>query len=307
MTQTISSPAAQSRYLTGACFGVATILIWAGWMSITRIGIATALTAADITMLRYGTAGILLLPVVLRHGMGLGRLRRWQLAVLVGGAGAPYAMVASSGLRYAPAADAGVLIPGVMPLFVAILSVLLLGEKIVASRKVGYGLILLGVLAIAGMAVLLPGSGRTPGHLLFLTASFMWASYTVVLRRSGLAPLHAAAIVSVWSAILFLPVYLWLRGPALLDIPLGDSALQAIFQGVLATIMSLYLFGKTIELLGASGGAAFGALVPALAALLAIPVLGEHPSLTDWLGIAAVTAGVYLASGGPVWRLTPRS
>ena len=54
MTQTISSPAAQSRYLTGACFGVATILIWAGWMSITLVGIATALTASDITMLRYG-------------------------------------------------------------------------------------------------------------------------------------------------------------------------------------------------------------------------------------------------------------
>lgn len=295
-----------SRYLAGAIFGLLAILIWAGWMSITRLGISTSLTAADITMLRYGTAGLLLLPVVIRHGLGLDRLRWWQLAVMVGGAGAPYAMIAASGLRYAPAADAGVLIPGVMPLFVAILAVTLLGEKIGTSRKVGYGMILLGVLAIAGLAVLLPGE-RTTGHVLFLTASFMWAGYTIVLRRAGLAPLHAAALVSVGSGIIFLPVYLWMRGAALAGIPLDDILLQAVFQGIFATILSLYLFGKTVALLGASGGAAFGALVPALAALLAIPVLGERPSLTDWLGIASVTAGVYLASGGPVGRLRLRS
>ncbi len=301
MTDTTVDTGGQ-RYLAGALFGLSAILIWAGWMSITRLGISTSLTASDITMLRFGTAGILLLPVVIRHGLGLDRLRWWQLVIMVGGAGAPYAMIAASGLRYAPAADAGVLIPGVMPLFVAILAVTLLGEKIGASRKVGYGMILLGVLAIAGLAVLLPGE-RTTGHALFLTASFMWASYTIVLRRAGLAPLHAAALVSVGSGIMFLPVYLWLRGTALTTVPLHDVVLQAVFQGVFATILSLYLFGKTVALLGASAGAAFGALVPALAALLAIPVLGERPSLTDWLGIAAVTAGVYLASGGPVrWK-----
>jgi len=295
-----------SRYLAGALYGLSAILIWAGWMSVTRLGISTSLTAADITMLRFGTAGILLLPVVIRHGLGLARLRWWQLAIMVGGAGAPYAMIASSGLRYAPAADAGVLIPGVMPLFVAILAVTLLGEKIGASRKAGYGMILLGVLAIAGMAVLVPGQ-RTIGHVLFLTASFMWAGYTIVLRRAGLAPLHAAALVSVGSGIIFLPFYVWLRGTALATVPMNDILLQAVFQGVFATILSLYLFGKTVALLGASGGAAFGALVPALAALLAIPVLGERPSVTDWLGIASVTAGVYLASGGPVRWIRPRS
>lgn len=295
-----------SRYLAGALYGLSAILIWAGWMSVTRLGISTSLTAADITMLRFGTAGILLLPVAIRHGLGLDRLRWWQLAIMVGGAGAPYAMIASSGLRYAPAADAGVLIPGVMPLFVAILAVTLLGEKIGPSRKIGYGMILLGVLAIAGLAVLLPGA-RTTGHVLFLTASFMWASYTIVLRRANLAPLHAAALVSVGSGIIFLPVYLWLRGTALTTIPLNDILLQAVFQGIFATILSLYLFGKAVALLGASGGAAFGALVPALAALLAIPVLGERPSLADWLGIAAVTAGVYLASGGPVAPFRRRS
>jgi drug/metabolite transporter (DMT)-like permease len=48
----------------------------------------------------------------------------------------------------------------------------------------------------------------------------------------------------------------------------------------------------------ALGGSAFGALVPALSALLAVPLVGEWPNRTGWLGIMLISAGVYLASGG---------
>jgi hypothetical protein len=56
--------------------------------------------------------------------------------------------------------------------------------------------------------------------------------------------------------------------------------------------------------LDASDIAAFGALVPALSALFAIPLLEEWPNGTDWVGMALISAGVYLASGGPLgcWR-----
>jgi len=76
--------------------------------------------------------------------------------------------------------------------------------------------------------------------------------------------------------------------------------LQAIFQGLVVTVMSLVLYGRAVALLGASGGAAFGALVPALSALFAIPLLGEWPNRSDWIGIGLISGGVYLASGGPI-------
>jgi len=41
-------------------------------------------------------------------------------------------------------------------------------------------------------------------------------------------------------------------------------------------------------------------LVPALSALLAVPLVGEWPTRADWLGIVLISAGVYLASGGPL-------
>jgi len=143
-------------------------------------------------------------------------------------------------------------------------------------------------------------ASRTFGAMLSLLAAFMWAIFTVVMRRADLDPLHAAALVSVGSLAIYLPVYLAWRGAALAQVPLAELAVQVLFQGVLVTVVSLLFYGRAIALLGAARGAAFGALVPALAALIAIPLLGEWPGATDWLAIVLISAGVYLASGGPM-------
>ena len=92
-------------------------------------------------------------------------------------------------------------------------------------------------------------------------------------------------------------------GATLARAPWGDIALQAIVQGVLTAIVSLLLYGRAVSLLGASSGAAFAALCPAMTALLAIPVLGEWPRAVDWAAITAISVGVYVVSGGPQPRL----
>ena len=299
------SAAATARYVTGALYGVSAVCIWALWIAITRYGVKSSLTAYDLTMLRFATAGLILLPVVLRKGWALERLGWTRLLVLVCGAGAPYVLVASSGLRFAPAAHGGAMMPGVMPLFVALLSLVLFKEKFSPSRKAGYALIAAGVAAIVGVSSL-GVREQTLGHALFLSAAFIWSCYAIALRQSRLDSLHATALVSVGSCVLYLPFYFWSQGLHVLAAPLRDIAFQAVFQGVIVSIVALFLFGKAIETLGASAGAAFGALTPALAALLAIPILGEVPSARDWAAILSVSTGVYLASGGrlPKWGAT---
>ncbi len=47
-------------------------------------------------------------------------------------------------------------------------------------------------------------------------------------------------------------------------------------------------------------------MVPALSALFAIPLLGEWPNRADWAGIILISAGVYLASDGPLPSRQPR-
>ena len=54
-------------------------------------------------------------------------------------------------------------------------------------------------------------------------------------------------------------------------------------------------------------GAWVGALVPALSAVFAIPLLGEWPSKTDWVALVLISTGVYLSSGGPLPRWWTRT
>jgi drug/metabolite transporter (DMT)-like permease len=187
-----------------------------------------------------------------------------------------------------------------MPLFVALIGAAVLGEKPSATRRLGLSLILAGAVVMIGWHAAAWSSSRTYGHALFLCAAFLWACFTVVMQQTRLDALHSAALVSTGSLIVYLPIYLALRGTRLVQVPVADLAIQTIFQGVLVTIVSLILYGRAIAILGASGGAAFGALVPALTALLAIPLLGEWPNRADWVGIGLVSIGVYLASGGPL-------
>jgi drug/metabolite transporter (DMT)-like permease len=114
--------------------------------------------------------------------------------------------------------------------------------------------------------------------VLFLIAAFLTSCFTLVMRQAKLYPLHAAALVSTGSLVIYLPIYFALYGAAFARMPLADFAVQALFQGVVVTIISLVLYGRAVVILGASTGAAFGALVPALSALLAIPLLGEWPA-----------------------------
>jgi len=238
-----------------------------------------------------------------RRGLGRDRLGWGGLAALIAGAGAPYVLVAASGLRLAPAAELSALNPGCVPLFVAAIAWMFAREPVPAAQQAGLALILFGaVILLAANATDFGQSSRMFGAVLSLTAAFMWAVFTVVMRRADLDTLHAVALVSTGSLVIYLPIYVAWRGATLAQAPLAELAIQTVFQGVLVTIVSLLLYGRALVLLGAARGAAFASLVPALSALIAIPLLSEWPSATDWLAIVLISAGVYQASGGPLRR-----
>ncbi len=299
-TNLIKDPARVWQLVIGAVCAIAAVAIWAGWLVMMRVGVNTTLTAFDLTALRFGVAGLVLLPVVLRRGLAFNRLGWPGFTAVVIGAGAPVQLLVGAGLSFAPVAHASVLSYGISPLIVAGLAAVALKERLVPIRKAGLVLVTLGALVIGGVGISSFGGRQSIGHLLFLTAACLWACYAVVLRRARLDGLHAAAIAAVVSLLVYFPLYLIFIDNRLLEVSLTDLVGQAFYQGVVTATVSLALFGRSIMLLGASKAAAFVALVPVMAALMAIPALGEWPTSIDWLAIGMITAGVYLASGAPV-------
>lgn len=290
-----------ATYAHGALCGLAAVSIWSGNIVVGGLGLRSSLTAWDITAIRFAVAGALLAPLLMRLGLALDRLGWWGVAALVLG-GAPTVLLANAGLLFAPAVHAGALFAGVMPLMTAILAALLLNETFTPLKRVGFALIAIGVALIVWGAGITVGTSQTIGHLLFLAAALAFACYTVALRRARLDGLHAAAISAVGSMLLYLPPYALVAGASVFDAPLAAIGLQALVQGVLTAVVSYIVYGRAVSILGASSGAAFAASCPAMTALMAIPVLGEWPTVIDWAAILSISLGVYVVSGGPMPR-----
>jgi drug/metabolite transporter (DMT)-like permease len=292
-----------AKYLRGAACGLAAVSIWSGWIVVARLGLRTSLTPWDIAALRFGVAGMILLPYLFNKGLALDRLGWAGLAAIVLGGAAPV-FLANSGLLFAPAAHAGALFPGVVPLMVALLAAALLREQFTLAKMLGFAFISGGVLAVVGGSGSEFGSRQTIGHGLFLSAALAWAFYTVAMRKARLDGLHAAALSAVGSMLLYLPIFVLIPATRFAGASWSDVGLQAFVQGVLTAIISLLFYGRAVAILGASSGAAFAALCPAMTALLGIPILGEWPKPIDWMAISLISAGVYIVSGGPLPRLS---
>jgi len=294
-----STPHHLSRadYLRGASWGLAAITIWVGWILYTRVAVTKSMHPVDLIALRYGCAGLLMLPIVLRKGFAVRRVGTARWLWMVAGAGVPYVMLSSSGLQFAPAAQAGALIPGTMPLWAALLAIVFLKEHISGWRRAGLALIPVGIVTILGTGLFHFESGYWQGHLLFIGSAMCWAIFTVAMRGSGLDSIHAAAIVSVVSMLVYLPIYLLFLPHGLSAAPWPAIVGQTVFQGVFVSILSLIAYARAVNILGASLAASFASLVPAASMLLAIPLLGEIPGHSDLIGIAVITSGVFLASG----------
>ena len=265
-----------------------------------------ALDAWDITALRFGVAGVLLLPLFAR--VRLGNLRPLPALFLACGAGAPYVLLTAGGLAFAPGGHMGVITPSCMLLCSTLGSRLILNEPLTGSRIAGALAILTGLVTLGWDGLRNHGELTWLGDAMFAAGGLLWASYTIGSRVWRVEPLHATAVVGVLSMLLYVPAYAFLGGTALVGAPWREIVIQAVFQGVLSAVVALLLYTRAVAILGAARGAVFAALVPTFTLLVAIPVLHETPTELQLVGVVFVTAGMVFALGlhdPKKWRSVP--
>ena len=256
---------------------------------------SAALNAWDVTALRFGVAGLLLLPLFATRR--LGNLRGWTALLLACGAGAPYVLLTAGGLAFAPAGHMGVITPSCMLVCSTIGSRLLLKDPLTTGRVLGVSTILCGLFALGWDGLANHSDQTWIGDAMFVVGGMFWASYTLGSRAWRVDPLHATALVAVLSMLLYLPAYAWFWGAALTAAPWREIVIQSVFQGVLSAIVALLLYTRAVAILGAARGAVFAALVPSFSLLLAIPLLHEIPTSLQIVGVVLVTAGMLFALG----------
>lgn len=95
----------------------------------------------------------------------------------------------------------------------------------------------------------------------------------------------------------YLPLYALVFGTRVLAAPLDELLLQAAYQGVGVAIAAMALYAWAIHILGPAVGSLFMPLVPILGVLLAVPILGEIPTVVQIVGMLGVCLGMVLVAG----------
>jgi drug/metabolite transporter (DMT)-like permease len=212
-----------------------------------------------------------------------------------------YGVLAYSGFEFAPAAHASVLMPGTLPLWTALLAVLLLGERLGPARLLGLALIVGGGLVVGGASLMrvFDGGSVWKGDLFFMAAAFSWSCYAVMARKHALEAIRGTAAITAFAFFTFLPLYGLLTSLGVLQTrfwsaPWGAILFQMLFQGCGSVVISGITFTRMVQYFGPVRTTMFTAIVPGSSALGAIYFLGEPLTWNLWLGLALVTAGIVL-------------
>lgn len=290
----------RNETIIGVGAGLAVATTTAIWAVATRAAMTSSLLPHDVTLIRFLVAAIFLWPVFLISIPRYRESKAASLILMLIGAGIPFMWLASTGLTFAPVSHVSTLMIVMMPVFVSIISWVVFREALARSQIGGIATVVLGVLMIAGSALLMNRQANEwVGDLLFLCAGFLFATFTVTQRRSGLSPWQATALVNVGSMILFLPVYLALPSSGIHNASARELIVQVLSQGIGAALLGIYFYSVAVARLGAQRAAIFLALVPPLSTILGVIFLDEHPSGIAIGGIVLVMIGVVAVVFGP--------
>lgn len=273
-----------------------TLCIWAGFALSARATERAHLEIADVAFIRACVPALVLCPFLWLRREKLRALPMRYAATIALGGGAPFFALAAIGGGFTSATHVGALIAGTVPVSVALLVWAGFGQRPTmrgasALLTITFGALLLIVSSGASVSNLAWGVGS------LLMASLAWAAYTLGLRRSGLDPLTAGALVSVPSAVVLLPMIATGAVPTtLFTSPASEWMGFVLVQGVGVGLVASLTYATAIRLLGADKCATIGAGAPALTAVLDWPILGEALSIPILAAVGIICAGIWRAN-----------
>ena len=279
-------------------------VIWGTLHPISKQLLQAGLTPTQVALCRLTLATLTMLVVAAATGRlrYLARLpRRELLAMAALGLCGYFVSIELSllGLTYLPAAMNS-LLANTAPLFVALLSPLLLQEALTKRTVLG---LVSGFIGVALLAQSRGGPGgeiALIGVLFSLGAGATWGLYTT-LGRWSTARLDAVLVTLLASAVSL---------PPLAGLALAEGRLDRLFAapptallglgwlGFVATGFTFFAWNAALRRLSAASVSAYSYLIPVFGVVFAYLILDEQPTPLFLLGAALILVGVAAAQTG---------
>ncbi len=195
-------------------------------------------------------------------------------------------------------AGSAALLMAAAPLWTAMFAHVFGYERLHTAGWLGLSLTLLGtaVIVFGGTDEVAFGSDVFWGNMLMACAAILWGAYTAfskpVSRR-----VHPLGIV-FWGVVAAFPFLVGIGVPYAANFSWIDAALWVwlaiIFSGGLSTGIAFAIWNTAVKNVGPSQTAVYGNLVPVVALISGLLLLGEPIWLHQLLGGALIISGLFL-------------
>lgn len=270
---------------------LACVVVWSTTYAVS-VAVLHHASPAVLSVVRFGVAGVALLPFAVRRPGFLRSLHSPHTIVLALCGVALYYAFTNIGLAWT-SAGAGALSAAMTPVMTTVFAVILLRERLTARTAVGIGLTTIGVVIVGGA-----GLSVDVGLLLCLVGLAAYALYVVLLRRR---PPDVDAVVlgtttTLWGAVLMAPWLLVEAGLGILRWPADLGTLGGIlYEAVIVTAPTMILFSYAAERLPAAISGITIAGIPVLGYVVAL-LFGEAWDPVKALGGLVAMAGIAVAT-----------
>ncbi|MDN3919556.1 EamA family transporter [Roseateles violae] len=190
--------------------------------------------------------------------------------------------------------------------FTLLLAMPLLHERTRPAQWLGLTVALAGLIAIASAHGQGPGQMSLIGFVLTLGAALMWAVSNLVGRLAARVADYEPFNFIVWTSLVpigpFFALALWQQGAGevgaqILQIDARGAA-AVLYLGLLATLLAYSLWTRLLKRHPAGRVVPWSLLVPVVGLWAAAAAFGERPLPLQWLGTAAVLAGLLINQAG---------
>ncbi|UUM27893.1 DMT family transporter [Acinetobacter colistiniresistens] len=274
----------------GYFFVFITMCIWGGFTIFSRLNAHWHVSVWDLMAMRFAIASLILIPILIyKKDFAFLWHPRPVILALIGGLA--YCLTVYTAFLHAPAAHAAIFLNGCIPLCTAVAAYLLFQQPFDKNTWLSL-VIMMGALALMSYLILHDQAAALGwGDLLLFISAAWWGLFTVLLKQWKLSAWHSTVGVVIWSAILYLPIYLLFIPKHFQDAELIHLVIQGLFHGILVVIVATLSYVAAIERLGAFKTGSIVTLAPFIAAIVAVPLLNEPLNAAILCGLVGMGIG----------------
>lgn len=278
-------------------------VLWGGAFFFVEVALES-LPPTTIVLGRLALAAVALQLVARVAGLALPRgWRAWSPFLLLGAVNnaLPFSLITWG--QQAITGGLASILNATAPLFTVLLAHLVTeDERLDAGKIVGVLLGLAGVAVLVGPDALAGLGDAVLAQLAVLAAALCYAVAGLLGRRlRAHPPLVTATAMVTCSALLMVPVAVWLDRPWTLPLP-GGAALGAVLGlALFSTLLAYLIFFRLLAGAGATNALLVTFLIPVSALLLGALLLDEPVDARQIGGMALIGLGL-AAVDGRAWR-----